>query len=191
VNCDFSLMDELFSLLERETEIQPITCGYFNKIVVSLLGKIKRKMLFYLLIRRKGDVYLKLLALLEHHSLCSLLIELLYLKVTPATPSPTSRDQFSSDFDKDDKADKENGQEGEEEEEEKRELDPTEGMSDLEKEMHFVLSQRKQEVVARLIHSLTSQNKDAEKCLNAHYVLSELADNETTYGKLVERENLT
>jgi len=47
-------------------------------------------------------------------------------------------------------ADKEHGQEGEEEEE-KRELDPTEGMSDLGKEMHFVLSQRKQEVVARLI----------------------------------------
>ncbi len=188
---DFSLMEELFSLLERDTEIQPITCGYFNKIVVSLLGKIKRKMLFYLLIRRRGDVYLKLIDLLEHHSLCSLLIELLYLKVTPAAPSAAaSRDRFSSDFDKDDKAsDKENGQEGEEEE--KREVDPTEGMSDLEKEMHFVLSQRKQEVVGRLIHSLTSQNKDVEKCLNAHYVLSELADNEMTYGKLVERENLT
>ena len=57
--------------------------------------------------------------------------------------------------------------------------------------MHAVLSQKKQEVVALLIQSLTAQNKDVEKCLNAHYVLAELSDNENTYGKLVEKDNLT
>jgi len=33
-NYDFSLMDQLFSFLETNPDdIQPILCGYFNKIV--------------------------------------------------------------------------------------------------------------------------------------------------------------
>ena len=123
---DYSLADELFALLDGQGEIQPITCGYFNKIVVSLLGKARRKMLHYLLLHRRGDVYMKLMQLLEHHSLSTLLIELLYLKVQPAAPASAARDRFSSDFDKDEG---ENGQEGEEE---KKEADPTEGMRELE-----------------------------------------------------------
>ena len=39
---DYTLMDELFGLLDQEdSEIQPISCGYFNKIVQAFLGKIK------------------------------------------------------------------------------------------------------------------------------------------------------
>jgi len=62
-------MDELFSLLDSETEIQPILCGYFNKIVQAFMGKIKQKMLHYLLIVRKGDVFNKLTHFMQYHSL--------------------------------------------------------------------------------------------------------------------------
>jgi len=42
-----------------------------------------------------------------------------------------------------------------------------------------------------LIHKLSSNNRDIEECLNAHTILVELTDNENTYKKLVEKENLT
>ncbi len=38
---------------------------------------------------------------------------------------------------------------------------------------------------------LSISNTDLEQTLNAHSILLELADNEQTYGKLVEKENLT
>ena len=65
---DYSLLDELFEFLEQE-EMEPILCGYFNKIIQSLLAKIKHKTLVYLLINRNGDIYNKLLLHLEHYSL--------------------------------------------------------------------------------------------------------------------------
>ena len=57
--------------------------------------------------------------------------------------------------------------------------------------MYEVLKEKKQEVVAFLINRLTHYNKDLEQTLNAHSILLELADNEQTFGKLVEKENLT
>ena len=82
---DYSLLDELFGILDVEdaNSIEPILCGYFNKIVQALLGKIKTKMLQYLLLKRDGDVFPKLLNCLQHHSLAQLMMELLALKVVP------------------------------------------------------------------------------------------------------------
>ena len=57
--------------------------------------------------------------------------------------------------------------------------------------MHDILNEKKQEVVDFLINKLSYKNKNLEQTMNAHSVLLELADNEQTYGKLVERENLT
>lgn len=57
--------------------------------------------------------------------------------------------------------------------------------------MYEVLNQKKQEVVDFLISKLSYHNKDLEQTMNAHSVLLELADNEQTFGKLVEKENLT
>lgn len=76
-------MDELFGILDTEPgqEVQPILCGYFNKIVQALLGKIKQKMLHYLLIHRKGDIFVKLTRFLQYHSLSQLLVELLLIKI--------------------------------------------------------------------------------------------------------------
>ena len=69
---DFSLMDELFSILDSDQngeDIEPILAGYFNKVVQAFLAKIKTKMLQYILLKREGDVYNRLLAVLQHHSL--------------------------------------------------------------------------------------------------------------------------
>lgn len=81
---DFSLLDELFSMLDSDRngeDIEPILAGYFTKVVTTFMGKIKTKMLQYILLKREGDVYNRLLAVLQHHSLAQLLIELLQVKV--------------------------------------------------------------------------------------------------------------
>jgi hypothetical protein len=83
-NYDYSMMDELFGILESEhggEEIEAILCGYFNKIVQALLNKIKIKMLHYMLIKRKGDIFSKLLNVLQHHSLAQLIVELMQVKI--------------------------------------------------------------------------------------------------------------
>jgi hypothetical protein len=64
-------------------DIEPILCGYFNKIVQHLLNKVKVKLLHYLLLKREGDVFIKLLSCMQHHSLAQLLIELLQTRVVP------------------------------------------------------------------------------------------------------------
>jgi hypothetical protein len=38
---------------------------------------------------------------------------------------------------------------------------------------------------------MSSKSDDVEKCLNAHGILLELADHEATFGKLVQKDNLT
>ena len=58
---DYSILDELFAILDDE-DTEPILCGYFNKVVTGLLGKIKTKLLQYLLLKRNGDVFDRLLA---------------------------------------------------------------------------------------------------------------------------------
>ena len=68
-----------------------------------MLSKIKQKMLVYLLVERKGQVFDQLLRHLENHSLAQLMIELLQTKIV--TANQTARDRFSSDFDKEDKTD--------------------------------------------------------------------------------------
>ena len=56
--------------------------------------------------------------------------------------------------------------------------------------MSETLNAKKQLVVSTLINRLTSRNLDYDLCLNAHTILLELADNESTFGKLAEKENL-
>jgi hypothetical protein len=56
--------------------------------------------------------------------------------------------------------------------------------------MYLILQEKKQEVIQYLISRLSSKNTDIEQTLNAHTILLELTDNDATYGKLVEKENL-
>jgi len=55
----------------------PVLCGYFFKIVSSLLTKEKQTTLEYLLIKRDGQIFDGLLKHIRHHSLALLVIELL------------------------------------------------------------------------------------------------------------------
>jgi hypothetical protein len=67
---DYSVMDELLDFFDQDS-IEPILCGYFNKVVQSLVTKAssKQKVLAYLLIHRKGDIFDMLLKHMQHHSL--------------------------------------------------------------------------------------------------------------------------
>jgi len=57
---DYSVMDELLDFFDQDI-IEPILCGYFNKVVQALVTKSKTKVLNYLLIHRKGDIFDQLL----------------------------------------------------------------------------------------------------------------------------------
>mmetsp|Transcript_39798 Transcript_39798/g.38348 ORF Transcript_39798/g.38348 Transcript_39798/m.38348 type:complete len:135 (+) Transcript_39798:382-786(+) len=78
---DYSLLGQLIAFLDKD-ELFPILCGYFNKIVQSLMNKQKVEFLQYILLERNGDLFLKLLKHMKHHSLGTLLIELIQIKVT-------------------------------------------------------------------------------------------------------------
>jgi hypothetical protein len=87
---DFTYLDELFSMLDSKLggeDIEPILCGYFTKVVNALLSKLKSRLFPYLLLKREGDVFTKLVGVLQHHSLAQLLIELLQIKIGSAPPS--------------------------------------------------------------------------------------------------------
>ena len=68
-------------LFDQE-QLEPILCGYFNKVMQALLAKSKGKVLRYLLIQRKGDIFNLLLKNLQHHSLAQLMVELMQLKIS-------------------------------------------------------------------------------------------------------------
>ena len=84
---DYSLMDELMGFLEipeeredNEARLEPILCGYFNKVMTALLSKQKGKTLEYLLLFQKGKIFDNLLSHMQHFSLASLLLHLLGMK---------------------------------------------------------------------------------------------------------------
>jgi hypothetical protein len=89
---DYSLLDTLVNqFLETDDEkMLPVLCGYFNKIVNSLLSKEKQQTLEYLLIKREGVVFDGLLKHIRHHSLALLLIELLQIQIKPETVKAVS-----------------------------------------------------------------------------------------------------
>jgi hypothetical protein len=126
-------MDELLEFFEQET-LEPILCGYFNKIMQALVTKTKPKVLHYLLLQRKGDIFDMLLKHMQHHSLAQLLVELMQTKITPQSAQSnvfgsSGRARVNSDYDnKTDEDDDENKSKGEQE---KDQLSPNEqAMSD-------------------------------------------------------------
>lgn len=197
---DYTFLDALFAMLDANNsdEIEPILCGYFYKIVLSLLNKVKTKLLHYILLRRKGDIFIKLLSCLQHHSLAQLLIELMQVKIVATkihhhhgTSDGASGGLLSNngkgfafhqnggnDSHSDDSSDDDDAV-------------PQVSLSPDEAQMTEVLKARRQEVVAFLIEKLSSKNScDFESCLNANAILSEMTDNDVLFEKLVEKENL-
>lgn len=81
---DYTLLDMLINgFLNQKAERLPILCGYFNKVVQSLLTKQKQSTLEYLLIRRNGDIFDLLMNFSQYHSLAILVIELLQVQIKP------------------------------------------------------------------------------------------------------------
>ena len=178
VTYDYSVMEEFLEFFD-EDELQPILCGYFNKVMQALLTKSKSKVLNFLLIHKRGDLFNKLLKNLEHHSLAQLLIELMQIKITGQASG--ERGRVSSDYDN--KTD--------DEEEKSKDNQEKEVFSPQEQIMNEVLNTKRQEVIVSLIDCLSAKNKeDFEACLNAHQVLTELTENEITFGKLIQRDNV-
>ena len=70
-----------FLTAEDESELLPILCGYFNKIMQSMLAKQKKKTLQYLLLKQEGAIFDGLLKHMQHHSLSIFLIELMEIQV--------------------------------------------------------------------------------------------------------------
>ncbi len=62
--------------LEQDS-LYPILCGYFNKIMVSLITKQKKNFFEYLFLHCKSDLFDMLLTHIQHHSLGQLLLEML------------------------------------------------------------------------------------------------------------------
>jgi hypothetical protein len=53
------------------------------------------------------------------------------------------------------------------------------------------LNQKRQEVIVALIAQISSKNRDdLEAALNGHTILTELCENEVTFAKLIQKENI-
>lgn len=91
----------------QQEELEPTSCGYFNKVMQAVVTKSKAKVLTYLLLHRKGDIFNLLLDNLQHHSLGQLMVELMQIKIT-GSQTGSERNRASSDYDNktDDEEDK-------------------------------------------------------------------------------------
>lgn len=99
ISYNYEFLDKLFTILNSNEELFPILCGYFTKVVLSLLQKQKSKLLHYILIHKEGEIYNKLLNHLHHHSIAQLMVELIQVKIITNRP----KENFSLDWDKDEK----------------------------------------------------------------------------------------
>lgn len=55
--------------------------------------------------------------------------------------------------------------------------------------MSEILNKKQQQVILGLIENLSSKNQhDLEACLNAHFILTELTEYDTTFAKLINKE---
>jgi hypothetical protein len=56
--------------------------------------------------------------------------------------------------------------------------------------MGEVLSRKRKEIISALLDNLSHKNNDFEKCINAHSVFLELADNENMFGHLIANDHI-
>ena len=175
---DYSLLDQLidgFCETAKE-DMLPVLCGYFNKILTSLLSKERHRMLDYLLLKREGAIFDALMQHIDHHSLALLLIELLNIKIKPEAPAKKGLyDHWETTSDQD--ANEENGAD--------------EGTLTPEQEqMAAVLEKKAHEIVLRLLDALSYKNDDLEKTLNANAILLDFCDNDHCFAMLTSPEVL-
>ena len=99
---DYCLMDALMGFFDQrhDGELLPILCGYFNKIMTSLLNKSKVQFMEYVLKENKGQLFDKLVDNIESHSLSQLLVELLQMsQIYSRTLQGNENENFNLDWD--------------------------------------------------------------------------------------------
>lgn len=96
---DWSLMDMLFNqfIATDKEQMLSVLCGYFNKVVHSLMTKESAKTLEYLLIRKEGQIFDGLMKHMQHHSLATLMIELLQTQIKPEDSRNKKMSMYNSD----------------------------------------------------------------------------------------------
>ena len=131
--------------LSAKEELLPILCGYFNKIVQSLINKHKTVTLEYLLLKREGKIFDLLLNHMQNHSLAILLIELLQLQIKS---QKAERQQTRMAFYQSDSEEKEEGEEAE----------GDAALTADELKMKQVIADKGKQAIMRLLDSLSSKN---------------------------------
>ena len=75
------LIDQFLS--QENDQLLEVLCGYFFKIIKSLLDKQRRLMLEHLLNTRNGDIFEALRRHMNYHSIATLLQELFQIQIKP------------------------------------------------------------------------------------------------------------
>lgn len=145
---------------KEKPELLPVTCGYFFNIVRNLLSKCRKQTVRYILLDTEGRLYDKLAENIQHHSLSTLLVELMTLRTAFNMPQSESTHATSD-----------------EEEEKKTWEQPT----SEQQQMNKVLEEKKQKTLKHLISLLGPRNTDVEAALNSVGVLTELIDIQTSF----------
>lgn len=182
---DTSLLDLLIDGFSEtyEEDMLPVLCGYFNKIISSLISKERQRMLEYLLLKRGGAIFDSLMRHINHHSLALLLIELLNVQIKPETSSSKKSGggmmgQMQYEWET---SDQENNDDAAE----------NEGTLTPEQEqMQTILQKKSLSICLDLLDALSNKNNDLEKTLNANTVLFEFCDNDHCFAMLTNPEVL-
>lgn len=199
---DYSLMDELMEFLEvpeesedNDVRLEPILCGYFNKVMTALLSKQKGKTLEYLLLFQKGKIFDNLLSHMQHYSLASLLLHFLGMKFyledyTGFSQLASTKRTSLLDWDNNSDSDEDENKAKSKGSPESTAAAIAENEARFE-EMTKIFQRKKIQVVRTLIGYLSKKNSNnLEKTMNANTVLQELVENETTFKYLVEDGHL-
>lgn len=196
---DYTLMDELMEFLEvpeeradNENRLEPILCGYFNKIMQALLQKQKGKTMEYLLLVAKGKIFDNLLCHMQHYSLASLMLHFLGMKFFLEDYSGYNNvaQQRTSLLDWDNNSDSDESENKPRTNNERTEAAAAETEARFN-EMQALFDRKRHMVVKTLLGYLSKRNPDnLEKTLNANTVLQECVENEMTFKLLVNEGHL-
>ena len=180
---DYSLLDKLVDgfFETYEEEMLPVLCGYFNKILVSLVGKERHRVLAYLLLSKNGGILDALAGNINHHSLALLLIELLQIQIKPEVAQ--KKGGLGSLQYEWETSDQENAEEAE----------PQGVLTPEQEQMQAILAKKGQKILLGLLDSFatgTTNEPDLERTLNANAILLEFCENDHCFAMLTELEVL-
>jgi hypothetical protein len=176
---DWSLLDSMINnFMQTEPEdMLSVLCGYFQKIVSSILNKENSKLLEYLLLRRDGIIFDGLMRHISHHSLAQLVIELLQVQIKPDDSKNKKINMYNSDG-----SDNDNDNDDQEE----AVLTPD------QLKMQDIINNKGKLIVGALMDQLSRRNKDnLEIALNAYSILMEFCENDHCFNLLTQEDLLT